>query len=763
MTDSTGRFHIPWNNVPDTLIISCAGYSTVSIPVSPQDTGELTVELPEKQAEEVVVMARYNRGLFWWKKIVQHKQVNNPYKYHSFSSDVYRKLELDLNNVTREGLAKVKLMKPFGFIANDIDSVSGDKPFLPVFMKESSGKCYYSAHPRKRREEIAAVRTSGLKNEGVLHFIGGIEQSINVYENYITLFGKEFISPLSSSGDAHYNYRGADTQYIDGQRYLHLFFSPKRPGENTFSGNCWIHQATWAVSSIDLDISSTADINFVHRFTIRQEFVRQPDNTWIFSRDQFVVEISPLKKEKLSLIARQTILYRQVQIDRPEIAAILDKNTQPEQIVVAADAKIRPDAWWDLYRPEPLSVNEGKVYKLSDTLQSIPLFQSYVHTAEFLIDGRKPLGTVEIGPWYKWISGNQREKLRLRFDLATTQKFSKQLWLHGYLAYGAGDNQFKGQLETRYKLPGNGGYSVEASYLHDLDNGRARNDEEGVSTDNLFSQLIRRPGIRQKFIMVTQERTGVTKEWGKAFSAQLLLSRSTYTTFNPLPPIKMIASNEKDIINTELGLRLRYTPFELGYAVGIPGMAGGDYRYQKLNAIITQNVHLPGWGHISYQVYGGRIWGDPLPFMLLEVHPGNETYYYSKQAFNLMSRYEYVSDRYAGFSVEHNFDKKLLNLLPLVRRLKVRQFWNVKAVWGDLSAADKKLNRWEYGNYRMKSLNGRPYIELGTGLDNIFKYFRLDCVWRFAPVRPVYMGTWLPVRPNLPGNFGVFGSFHIQF
>ena len=785
VTDSTGRFRIPRSNMPDTLIISCVGFTTVSIPVNPEDTAELAVELSEKQAEEVVVMAKYNRGLFWWKKIVQHKSANNPYKYNSFSSDLYRKLELDLNNVTREGLAKVRLLKPFGFIANDIDSVSGDRPFLPVFMKESFAKCYYSAHPRKRREEIAAVRTSGLKNEGVLHFIGGIEQSVNVYENYITLFGKEFISPLSSSGDAHYNYRGADTQYIDGQRYLHLFFSPKRPGENTFSGDCWIHQASWAVNSIDLELSSTADINFVHRFTIRQEFVRQPDNTWIFSRDQFVAEISPLKKNKLSLIARETNLYQHVQIDQPEIATILEKNTQAEQIVVAADAKISPDAWWDLHRPELLSANEQKVYRLADTLQSIPLFQTYVHTAEFLIDGRKQLGAVEIGPWYKWISGNQREKLRMRFDLATTQKFSKQLWLHGYLAYGTGDNQFKGQLETRYKFPGDGGYSVVASYLHDLDNGRARNDDEGVSTDNLFSQLIRRPGIRQKFIMVTQTRAGVGKEWSQAFSTQLLLTRSTYTTFNPLPPIKMIArnSNEKDIINTELGLRMRYAPgekkiitprkdlriegdhpvFEWGYAVGLPGIAGGDYRYQKFNASITQKVHLPGWGQIEYQVYGGKIWGDALPFMLLEVHPGNETYYYSKQAFNLMSRYEYVSDRYAGFSVEHNFDKKLLNLLPLVRRLKVRQFWNVKAVWGDLSAADKKLNKWEYGNYRMKSLNGRPYIELGTGLDNIFTYFRLDCVWRFAPVRPVYAGTWLPVRPNMPGAFGVFGSFHIQF
>jgi hypothetical protein len=146
--------------------------------------------------------------------------------------------------------------------------------------------------------------------------------------------------------------------------------------------------------------------------------------------------------------------------------------------------------------------------------------------------------------------------------------------------------------------------------------------------------------------------------------------------------------------------------------------------------------------------------------MLLQMHPGNEIYYYSRQAFNLMSRFEYVSDRYAGFIVEHHFDKKLLNFLPLLRRTNIRQFWNCKAVWGDLSPENKSLNRWEYGTYHMRSLNGRPYIELGTGLDNLFRYFRLDCVWRFAPAQP----TNLPPPPPRPkAAFGVFGSVHLQF
>jgi hypothetical protein len=774
VTDSIGHFQLPRNTKPDTLIISCVGFLTIEIPIRPHDTTTLNIRLAEKQGEKVEVLAKYSRGLLWWRQIVRHKATNNPGKSNVFSSDLYRKLELDLNNLTREGFQKTHLLKPFAFIADNIDTVTEKRPFLPVFMKETFSRYYSSSRPRKRREEIQAIQTSGLNNESVLKIVEGLEQSVNVYDNYITLFGKEFISPLSTNGDAHYQYRGADTQYIDGQRYLHLFFAARHPGENTFSGSCWIHQPTWAVNKISLDISSTANINFVHRLTIHQEFLHQADTAWVFAKDQFIAEISPLKNDKLSLIARQTLLYQKVSLDPPGIVAILGKNTQPDQVVEGPGSRTQSLPFWESKRPEPLSANEQKVYRMSDTLRNLPAFQSYARTAELIIDGHKKFGKWELGPWYKWVSGNQHEKLRLRFDLATTPQFSKQLRLHGYLAYGTHDNAFKGQIDGRYRFPGDGGYTVQAAYWHDLDNGRLRSEDEGVTADNLFSNLIRRPGIRQKFVQVDEIRTAVGKEWHTGFSIKAAFSRASYNTFNPLPPQKMISTNQRDIISTEVGLRLRYAPgekklttprkdrrfagdhpvFDAGFTAGIPRIAGSQYAYQKANLAISQHLRLPGWGQLQYQLFGGKIWGKPLPFMLLEVHPGNETFYYARQYFNLMSRFEYVSDEYAGFMVEHHFDKKLLNWLPVLRRTNIRQFWNVKAVWGDLAPENKKLNRWEYGTYHMRSLNGRSYMELGTGLDNIFTYFRLDAVWRFSP----------PSASMAPTHrFGMFGSFHIQF
>jgi len=782
ISDSAGNFSIQARrHQVDTLLISSVGFQTQMVPLALQkDTTEVIVFLETRNASEVVVKSKYNRGLLWWKKIVANKHINNPYRQKSYSYELYNKVEVDIDNFSRKKFEQYKLLKPFGFILDNIDSVSEDKPFLPVFITESISDCYFAIHPFREREEIKALKTNGVKNESILQYLGGLNQRINSYDNYMTLFGKEFISPLSSVGDQYYNYRGADTQYIAGERYLHLLFTPKREGENTFSGDCWVHHTSWGIEKITLNMSSTASINFVQRLSLIQQFTRRSDSSWVFTKDKFVVELSPLKKDKLAFIARKTSLYSNIRMNDSSIEEALARNVRNEKVVILEGAQDKDTAFWRAHRAEPLSLNEEHVYKMIDTLQKMPLFKKYVDVATFIVDGRKQLGKIEIGPWFKWISGNQLERVRLRFDVATTKLFSEQLWLHGYLAYGFRDKTLKGKGELTYKFPGQQRYSVHASYTQDLDNGRTRNNDEDITTDNLFSQLIRRPGIRQKFLLEKEAKVWVQKEWGNVFSARLSFSRTDYTTFAPLPPKEMLSVNDDNtIVSSEAGLKLRYSPgakvirtkrkefrfngeypvIEAGLYVGIPDFLGDGYRYQKLNLALSQSFRIPRWGKVDYRVFGGKIFGDPLPFMLLEIHPGNEIYYYNKNSFNLMNRFEYISDRYAGFFIEHNFEKKLLNLLPFLRKTSLRQFWNVKAVWGDLSESDKKLNLQDFPNYRLRSLRGNGYVEAGTGIDNIFRYFRVDLVWRFAPPQKAVILN----NKNSIAPFGVFGSFHFQF
>ena len=278
-----------------------------------------------------------------------------------------------------------------------------------------------------------------------------------------------------------------------------------------------------------------------------------------------------------------------------------------------------------------------------------------------------------------------------------------------------------------------------------------------------------------------------TKEWKNKFSIQPFFMRTNYHTFNPLPTRRQLATHafQEELISSELGIRFRYAPgeksltthrkerklktnqpvYELRAVLGLPGILKSQYRYQRISTNITHVLRIPRWGKINYMLYAGKVFStEALPFMLLEVHPGNEIYYYNKQSFNLMNRFEYISDQYTGINIEHNLEKKFINLLPFMRKTNMRQFWNFKSVLGILTENNRKLNIQDYYyEYRMRSLRGGFYTEIGTGLENIFKLLRIDLVWRYAPLRNIPPGF----NPNLfksnTNDFGVFGSVRFQF
>ena len=781
-SDSAGQFSLRISSFKtDSLVVNYVGHAPNYIAISSlKDTGLITLLIGEtKLSGEVQVKSKFSKGLRWWKNVVTNKPKNNPQQFPSYSFNLYNKLEIDLNNIKKEKFNNIKLMKPFGFVLDNIDSVSEEKPFLPVFLTETLSNNYYTNNPESSREEIYAQQTHGLKNESFLQFINGINQKINVYNNELSLFGKEFISPLSSVADRYYNFKGADTIQIGNQKYFHLLFSPKTAGENTFSGDCWIHSSSWAIQRISLNIAEAANINFVKRLSISQEFKLIDSTKWVFAKDIFVAEVSPLKKDKFSFIGRKTKIYSNIHFNKEMIAQKLQLNKTKNESILHENAAIIDKQYWNQNRTEPLTINEQKILVLIDTLKSVPVFKKYAQRIEFIVGGYKKLGKYEIGPWYKWVSGNPIERLRLRFDLGTTDSFSKYWRFHTYIAYGTRDNRFKGKFDFNYRFPNNKGWSVFGSYINDLDNGKIKFNDEDVTTDNLFSQLIRRPNIPQKFLGIQEYKIGFGKEWPSSFSVNSFFSKIDYRTYTPLPSTGALSDNP--IINSEMVLKFRYAPgervihshrkdfkvrsnqpiYEMRFGHSFKGLFNGEYEINKLNASIRQQFRIPRFGQVNYNLYAGKIWSKTaLPFMLLELHPGNEIYYYNKESFNLMNRFEYFSDRFVGITIEHNIEKKLLNLLPFMRKSSIRQFWNFKTVWGNLDLDSRFLNRTDFGDYRLRSLRGDFYTEFGTGLDNIAKFFRVDLVWR---VNPYYARTNPALVLQNNDDFGIFGSFRLQF
>ncbi|ASZ12556.1 DUF5686 and carboxypeptidase regulatory-like domain-containing protein [Chitinophaga pendula] len=775
MTDSVGIFRLKKSHrTQDTLLTRYVGYNVRLTTGQALLQPEILIEMETLLKEGVEVKSKLNKGWVWWRQVVAHKEENAPSHYTHYYAELYNKLEVDLSNLNNSKWLRSGMMKPFAPLLHRIDSTTESQPFLPVFLSESISDYYSGGSPKRAREEIKALQTSGIKNESVMECLGGMNQKINTYDDYISIFGREFVSPVCRAGDRYYDYKGLDTVSLHGEHYYHLRFTPKREGENVFSGDCWIHSSTWALQKISMTVNGAVNINFVKRLDLIQEFSRLNDKEWYVSKDKFIVELSPLGKTRTSFIGRKTTHYRKVVINQPEIDSKLDVNNKKEEVIIADSAGVASSDYWLRQRPEPLGRNELNAITLVDTLKSMPAYKKLSTYATLLVEGYIKLGKVEIGPWYRWVSRNQVEGMRFRFDLGTTPKFSRRLRLFGYLAYGTRDESLKGKLAATYNY---GNWSLLSSFKDDIDNRQRGFKGEEVALDNIFGQLIRRPDIQQKFIREREIKLSVMRRLAGSFSVQGTASNNSFTTFDPLPSHKLYVPQnltQHAVVSTAFELKLRYAPgereirtfrkvrrlrsnqpiWEMAYTFAPSGVLGSHYTYQKLDVSVSHRFRIPAWGQVQYMVYGGKYFGNQLPFMLLQVHPGNETYYYNKEAFSLMNRYEFFSDRYAGINIEHHFDGKLLNLLPFMRRTGIRQFWNVKTVVGDLSEANRLYNRIHKAEYGMRSLGGNAYTELGTGLDNIFKFLRVDAVWRFYPNSS---------KVSRPSNFGIFGSFRLQF
>jgi hypothetical protein len=315
---------------------------------------------------------------------------------------------------------------------------------------------------------------------------------------------------------------------------------------------------------------------------------------------------------------------------------------------------------------------------------------------------------------------------------------------------------------------------IFAKYSKDIDYGQ--NYLEEVSQDNIFALAVRKNGVPIKFLKTELMQLDVFKEWHSGFSVTLSGVRKLYNPLLNLPEKEIFTdvNGAATPLNTfEGSVQLRFAYLEkfiegsflrysmgspypittIKYTRGIKGAFDSQYEYSKLSGSISDYIKISPYGSVYYNVFGGKTFGT-LPFMLLDVAPGNEIYYYNKYAYSLMNRWQYLHDKYAGFNFEHNIGSGIFRFTPFTRRLKWRQFYTVKGLWGSLSEENKALNMPAGSTYVFESLDGKTYLEVGTGVDNILKVLRFDFVWRVLPQ---------PLPEASSQRWGVFGSFRLQF
>ena len=781
--DLDGKFSLTFEKPPsDTLRVSAIGYSIYNqrlrFGADHQPVIMIEISREAEALQEFVFHAGEDPAITLLKKIIAAKPDNNPDKLDNYKYRVYNKLEVDIRNLSKKQFESLPLpmIKQFSFIYKNLDTTSEEQPFLPFFLTETLSDYYYRKSPKKTREFIRANQVRGVKNKSVDQFLGSSYQNVNAYNNFIPVFDKSFVSPISDNGTFYYKYRIKDTQMAYGHPIILMSFRPKRTGENCFYGDFWVVDSVYALQRISMEVPKTANINFVSRISLYQETAPVHDSLWFTVKDKFVSDFNlPYSPRLPGFIGRKTTTYSDIATNSDSVKQVLDNPDYHKDVIIADTSRTQTDSFWNAARPDTLSKNEQAIYSMIDTLNALPVFKRLKTTLKFLFGGYITAGPIDIGPYYNIYSRNGVEGSRIRLGLATNERLWKDIRLSGYAAYGTQDERFKYYGDAFWIIHRLPRMYLYASYRHDVDRSNNYYDNQ-IGTDNIFGNLFRKHGIPFKYAFVDDVRLEFFKEFYSGFSYQINLQRRTFNPYLPLPSTGIFKDNEgndaSETVRSEVGLRLRYAyketfleahyfrtslgsqyPIpELRISYGAPNVLGSIYEYKKATLSVSDNVKIAPLGSIYYNVFAGRTFGT-LPYNLLDVAPGNEFYYYNRYAFNMMNRFEFISDRYAGFNFEHDIGGGIFNYIPYLRRAKLRQFWTAKGIIGGLSDANKALNLDK--GYTFKTLENSPYIEVGTGVENIFQLFRIDFIWRVLP-KP------LPDEEQAR-YFGIFGSVKFSF
>ena len=777
--DIDGNFILQVEQLPnDTIRVQAIGYHTFSKVISHSiKEQELNIELERNstQMNELVIHAGVDPALFLLKQIIKHKPLNNPDRNNNYSYRAYNKLEVDVQRLSKEQFEKIPGFKNYSFIFENLDSSTEDKPFLPLFMTEAMSDYYFQRAPKQQKEFIRASLIKGFKNESLTEFMGTSYQNFNVYNNFLPVFDKQFVSPISNSGAAYYNYVIKDTEKAYGHNIILVQFSPKREGELCFSGDFWVIDSVFAIERVSLEVPRLANINFVNRVSLYQEFAPVDDSIWFCVKDKFVSDFNAPYGTKLpGLIGRKTTLYSNIKVNDTMVCHVLNNTNVKEDVIIDDSAKYKTEDWWSKARFEPLSKNEQKIYKMVDTIEQMPITRYYKNIIKFLVNGTRDVGPLQLGPYFYVYSRNSIEGNRFRLTLGTPECLTN-IHLTGYLAYGDKDNKFKYGFTGIWILDHKPRMSIYGAYTHDIDH--STNYYDKVGNDNIFSSLIRKSGIPWKLAWADEYELEFFKDYHKGFSNKLRLLHREFTPYAPLPGIELFKDDAGNptptIINTEAEFSLRfaykekyldgkykrislgskYPILNLRIGVAIKDVWNSDYSYQRIRFTLSDHAPLPHLGNVYYSLFAGKYFGT-LPYPLLEIVPGNEYHYYNAHAFEMMNKYEFIADEYAGFIFEHNFGSGIFKYIPIIKKAKLRQFYTVKGIIGSLSDANKALN-FKPGIYPFRSLEGNPYVEVGTGISNILEFFRIDFVWRVCPA-PL-------IAEERSRYFGVFVSAQFDF
>lgn len=783
ITNENGRFYLESEHTYDTLIISFIGYETLEIPLTKKVNYDLKFILKEDagQLDEVFIVTgkqskkeSENPAIGILKKIWERKRQNGLRQFKQYEYDKYEKVEFDINTID-SALIKSKLFRGMEFVFDQVDTskVTG-KTYLPIFINEARSKVFGDNLKKREKEDLKGNKNSGFSNNQIIiDFVDDLYSDFDIYDNYLKFFDKSFVSPLSRTGINTYNYVLRDSTFIDNKWCYNIIYYPRRKNELTFKGNFWVNDTTFAIKEINMQASKSANINWVKEIYIEQEFEVLNDSIFLIKRDYFMSDFAFNKKEKSrGIYGKRTTLYDNYRFDIPKD----DKFYSKEVYNYNEDIYNRGDDFWEANRMEALSQDEKGVYKMLDTLKTVKKFKRLYNLGSILASGYVEFTDInfDYGPIFSTFGFNEVEGIRLRTG-GRTYFGPNDLWrLEGFLAYGFKDDKFKYGISGKWLIDKRNRFIVSAGHRRDVEqigvNLTSSTDVLGrsLASSSLFGTSTNDKLTSVNFTTVAMELEPVRNLVFRLSGTYKTLISASDTFSLDYYADETQTTTESEIVQYENAFSVSYYPGRkmTGFGVerhisndGFPSLFAqvtrgdksilkSDFDYTKVQFSYIQPWHIGAYGRLTTTIEAGKTFGE-VPLGLLNVVPGNQSYFSIYNTFSQLDYYEFVTDTYTSLHLEHNFNGRFFSRIPFLRKLNLREIVGVRGVWGDVSEANRDLNA---SGLTYLAPTDKIYYEYSVGVGNIFKVFRIDFNFR---------GNYL----DTPGarNFGITGSFGFNF
>ena len=748
-SDINGNFDLSVHKSIDTLLISYLGYMPQKIKIQPNKTNDLRIQLEsaETMLKVVEIKPGENPAHRIMREVVRNKERNNPAAVQSYQYRVYNKIQFDMNNYG-DKLSKRKVLKPVDFVFNYADTTEDGKVYLPVAISENTSDVYYTSNPQRKQEVILGTQISGLKNASVSQFLGDMYQTINIYDNFLLIFNRSFVSPVTDNFLRYYKYYLIDSVYIDQHRCYKLLFLPKRKQDLTFTGDIYIDDKTWGVKQVNIRFNEQANVNYIKSFHVSQDYQHIEGKTWMLKKEQSMGDFSPFEKgDGVGFFGRKTTLYERFKIN-PDLPDSLFRAG--DNITIAKGADELSLAAWDSLRLDTLNQNEKGIYAMVDSVIDLPLLVNTRYVVQMLATGYLRWDEFQMGQYYTFCSWNSIEGVRFKFGGITDNSFSKRLELRGWLAYGLADQRFKVKGGFRWFVNDDKTHRNLWSVNYKSDLEQLSLSANSLQLDNIMTSMFRRSAL-QYVTNVEELKTTYEYEHFPGFMHRISALNRKLTPLGDFTFIRDYNDAPVSIGNattTEISLYTRFAwkekyisgefdrisagskapVLQLDLTAGIPNIMGSEFSYYKVRLRIGDRIRFNPFGYTDYQLDLGKTWGN-VPFPFLDVHQGSQTYALDQLAFNMMNIFEFASDRYASLFIDHHFEGYFLNKIPLLRKLKWREVFTLKSIIGDMSSSNLALMKYP-GNLDPRIY--RPYLESGVAVENILKVIRIDALWRMT-------------------------------